>query len=246
VADQGYEGGRGNGPFIALGVLAAVVMIGTCAATLSRLERPVARSADATIIDAVPTAAVVTTTVPSTTVPATTAPATTAPATTVPATTVPATSVVPPTTAAPQPSVAITVSAPDTPSDPIDRVLAAYRDTIPDKWKAEVPVHYEVRAGSTSLSYPDGLEAISSFHATGSFVRLEFVIGHEFGHQIAFKFGSGAYNGAAPAGWPGPSDPEAWADCVGVAFTGRPSPIASHQCPEGAALTFTVEWLADH
>jgi len=240
VADQAYEGGRGTGPFIALGVLAVVVMICVSAAALSRLERPVARSADATITNAVPAAAVVATSVPSTTVaPATTVPAATVPAATVPATTVPPTTV-PPTT------VAVAVSAPDPPSDPIDRVLAAYRDTIPDKWKAEVPVHYEVSAGSTSLSYPDGLESISTFHATGSFARLEFVIAHEFGHEIAFKFGSGAYNGAAPTGWPGPDDPEAWADCVGVALTGRPSPIASHQCPDGLPLTFTIEWLADH
>jgi hypothetical protein len=236
VADQGSEGRSGRRPFIALGVLSAAVMIGGCAAAVLVLDRPVERSAAATITATVPAAAIVTSTVPSTTVPPTTAPPATAP----------------PTTGLPMPSVAqpanVAVAAPlpDPALDPLDRVLAAYHDTIPDKWKAEVPVHYEVRPGSTSLSFPDGLEAISSFHATGPLARLEFVVAHEFGHEIAFKFGSGAYNGAAPTGWPGPDDPEAWADCVGVAFTGRPSPIASHQCPDSASLAFTVEWLADH
>lgn len=132
------------------------------------------------------------------------------------------------------------------PHDPLARVMAAYQDTIPDHWKALVPVHYELRGDSTSLSFPDGLESISAFHANGAYARLQFVIGHEFGHEIAFRFGSGAYYGAAPEGWPGPADPEAWADCVGVAFTGRPSPIAAHQCTEGPALDFTVNWLATH
>jgi hypothetical protein len=203
---------------------------------MSMQHTPAARSAAATLTNAVPTAAIVTSTAPSTTVPLAT----------VPTTTGPTTSVVPMPTAPPHATVAMAVSAPDPPSDPLDRVLAAYHDIIPDKWKAEVPVHYELRPGSTSLSFPDGLEAISTFHATGPSARLDFVIAHEFGHQIAFKFGTGAYNGAAPTGWPGSDDPEAWADCVGVALTGKPSPIASHQCPDGASLTFTVEWLADH
>jgi hypothetical protein len=155
-----------------------------------------------------------------------------------PPSTVPPATALPPTTVPPAPAPAAT--------DPLDRVLAAYQDTIPDHWKSAVPVHYELRSGSTSLSYPDGLESISTFHADGPFARLQFVIGHEFGHEIAFRYGSGAYAGAAPDGWPGAADPEAWADCVGVVFTGRPSPVASHQCPEGAALDFTRAWLASH
>src|SRR5262249_58934653 len=112
---------------------------------------------------------------------------------------------VPPTTVAPAPDLpAVEPPAAAPPAtDPLDRVLAAYQDTIPDHWKNAVPVHYELRSGSTSLSYPDGLESISTFHADGPFARLQFVIGHEFGHEIAFRYGSGAYAGAAPDGWPG-------------------------------------------
>ena len=54
------------------------------------------------------------------------------------------------------------------------------------------------------------------------------MLAHEFGHLIAFRYGSQAYVGAPPEGWPAPTHrpEEAWADCVQRAFTGRAS--ASH------------------
>ena len=224
--------GRARAAAVAAGV-AALLLTSGCARA-SRAPAPPTVEAFATTrtsVVATPTTAAPTTTstLPTTTVPPATVPPAPAPA---PAAALPATDE-PPAPASPA-------------TDPLDRVLAAYHDTIPDHWKTAVPVHYELRSGATSLSYPDGLESISTFHANGPFARLQFVIGHEFGHEIAFRFGTGVYAGAAPDGWPGAADPEAWADCVGVVFTGRPSPVASHQCPEGAALDFTRDWLASH
>ena len=59
-------------------------------------------------------------------------------------------------------------------------------------------------------------------HATGDWARLGAVMGHEFGHHVAFRYGTQAELGAAPEGWPpsGATPVETWADCVSNTFTG--------------------------
>ena len=58
--------------------------------------------------------------------------------------------------------------------------------------------------------------------------RLVAIISHEFGHHIAFRYGTQSQLGAAPAGWPssGATPVERWADCVARSFTAYP--LGSH------------------
>jgi hypothetical protein len=72
------------------------------------------------------------------------------------------------------------------------------------------------------------------------------VVVHEFGHLLAWRFGTDAFNGAGPAGFPyaGRAPEEMWADCVAQALTGTSYPTAGlGGCP-GDALAFTGQWLA--
>ena len=76
--------------------------------------------------------------------------------------------------------------------------------------------------GPTSLSWTDGRLEVGTVHATGDWARLGAVMGHEFGHHVAFRYGTQAELGAAPEGWPpsGEMPVETWADCVSGSFTG--------------------------
>jgi hypothetical protein len=107
-------------------------------------------------------------------------------------------------------------------------------------------VRLEVVAGNVSWADPSGRISVSEAHATGPQHRLTAVLAHEFGHLIAFRYGSHEYNGAAPEGWPAYSSrpEEAWADCVATAFTGISEP--SHGLPPcgGESLSWTRSWLA--
>ena len=78
--------------------------------------------------------------------------------------------------------------------------------------------------------------------ANGSESLLRATVAHEFGHLIAFQFGSQAFNGAAPEGWPTYSNvpAEAWADCVSRAFTGINDP--SHGLPDWKAIRWPNSW----
>ena len=100
--------------------------------------------------------------------------------------------------------------------------------------------------GSTSRGWDDNRIEIASSHFAMSDPLLRNVIAHEFGHLIAFKFGSQSVFGAAPVGFPAYSSrpEEAWADCVGRALTGVDD--ASHGLPScvGVALSWTQAWLA--
>lgn len=186
--------------------------------------------------------------VPSTTTtvapPPTITPATTAP----PATTPPP----PPTTAPPAPAPAPT-APPSTPAppppaaaQPLERVQAAFTSTVPAVWRSAIPVRFEIVPGEMSWAYPDGRIAVSEAHARGTEPRLRTVVAHEFGHLIAFRFGSGAFNGAAPTGWPAYSarPEEAWADCVAAVFTGIQTPSHGLTACTGSSLTWTATFLA--
>jgi hypothetical protein len=146
---------------------------------------------------------------------------------------------------APEPAPApVRVDAP--PRDPMDRVEAMYQVAVPAEWRSAIPVHFQLIDGNTSYASHDGTIQISSVHANGSDSLLRATITHELGHIVAFWYGSQAFNGAAPEGWPSYSDApqEAWADCVSRALTDLDAP--SHDLPscEGDSLSWTAAWMA--
>jgi hypothetical protein len=130
--------------------------------------------------------------------------------------------------------------------DPIDRIQALFQSAVPAEWRAAIPVQFELIDGNTSYGSSDGTIRISSDHANGRESLLTATIAHEFGHLIAFRYGSQAFSGAAPEGWPSYSDApeEAWADCVSRALTGYDLP--SHGLPscDGDSLSWTADWVA--
>lgn len=180
----------------------------------------------------------------SPTVPTTIAPA---PVTTVapaPRTVVPA-----PTTTAPRPAVKAAPApapAPAPPTDPAVRVQATYEAVVPAAWRDAIAVNFKLIEGDTSWAAHDGTIQIGSVHYNGSDALLKATIAHEFGHLIAFRYGSQAFNGAAPEGWPAYSSrpEEAWADCVSRAFSGVNDP--SHGLPacSGDSLSWTASWVS--
>lgn len=150
----------------------------------------------------------------------------------------------PPTTVAPPPPAP--APPPPPPTAPGDRARAAFDAAVPAAWRAVIPVDIRMIGGTTSWSWPNGRIEVSSYHLTHGAGVLAVTLAHEFGHLIAFRFGSQAFHGAAPSGWPAYSGrpEEAWADCVARALTGIDDP--SHGLPScsGAALSWTATWLA--
>lgn len=142
---------------------------------------------------------------------------------------------------APAPAV-----APAPPVDPAARVEAAYESSVPAAWREAITVRFELIDGNTSWAAHDGTIQIGSAHVNGSEGLLRATIAHEFGHLVAFQFGSQAFNGAAPEGWPAYSahPEEAWADCASRVFSGVNDP--SHGLPDcaGGSLSWTADWLA--
>ena len=184
------------------------------------------------------------------------------PAPTAPAPTSTTTTPAPPPVAAPVPSAqsqdALPAPTPPVPAaaprprpvaaEPVaERLERAFAAAVPPRWRSSLPVTVGVVAGGTSWAHPDGRILISSRHAEGDLAHLVDVVAHEFGHQIAFRHGSGDYSGAGPAGWPAPArlPEEAWADCVQTAFTNRRNP--SHGLPpcDGPRLDWVRRWLTD-
>jgi hypothetical protein len=116
---------------------------------------------------------------------------------------------------------------------------------VPAAWRSAITVRFVVIDGSTSWADHDGSISIGR-QILGRTQLLRVTIAHEFGHLIAFRHGSQAFNGAAPTGWPSYSGvpEEAWADCVSRVFTGVDD--ASHGLPscDGGSLSWTAAWLA--
>lgn len=152
------------------------------------------------------------------------------------------------TTAAPPPAPPTTVApAPPPPPppavSPLEHLRAVFASTVPAAWRAAIPVEIVTIGGTTSWAEPSGVIKVSTYHQSHA---VATTLAHEFGHLIAFRFGSQAFNGAAPVGWPSYSGrpEEAWADCVAHAFTGLAEP--SHGLPAcpAASLSWTRAWLA--
>lgn len=147
--------------------------------------------------------------------------------------------------AAPAPEPAPTVEA--HPSDPLARAEQAMQESAPARWLSAIPHRISIIEGTTSYGSTDGTIYVSRFHASGDWDHLRSVLAHEFGHLIAYAYGSQAYLGAPPAGWPDPGygrPEEAWADCVEYAFTAIADPAYGMPVCSGSTLSWTQNWLA--
>ena len=154
------------------------------------------------------------------------------------------TTTAPPSTVAP-PSV-VNEPAPAAPSATPEYAMSLLGQVVPARWLAAVPVRFQVIPGQTSWSSWGGLIEIGEWHLMSSVARAKNVLTHEWGHEVAWLYGTDDYNGAPPAGFPyrGPNTEEQWADCVAEALTGTSYPTGGlGRCP-GDALTFTAAFFA--
>jgi hypothetical protein len=195
-------------------------------------------------IDGAATEAALPVMAPETTVAPTTVPAPTTTAAPTPPAPAPA-APTPPPPPRPAPAPAPPPPPPPPPPDPAARVQAAFESSVPAGWRAAIAVRFELIEGNTSWAAHDGTISIGTGHANGTESLLRATVAHEFGHLIAFRYGSQAFNGAAPEGWPAYSSrpEEAWADCVSRAFSGVNDP--SHGLPacQGDSLSWTAGWV---
>ena len=199
------------------------------------IDRTLARPVPAAIAPPAPASTTSTTAPPPAPAPPVTA-APAAPARSAPAAR-PAAPVSAPAPAAPAPAAAPTRS-------PQQSVQAAFESSVPAAWRNTIAVTLQIIPGTTSWGHSSGrIEIAESVVPRLDVLRV--TIAHEFGHLIAYRYGSQAFTGAAPAGWPAYSNSpaEAWADCVSQVFTGIADP--SHGLPacSGPSLSWTATWL---
>ncbi|MEN3272846.1 MAG: hypothetical protein V7636_1607 [Actinomycetota bacterium] len=135
--------------------------------------------------------------------------------------------------------------APPPTTDLVQRANDALTSVIPAQWLADVHPWLVLIEGSTSWSSTTGRIRVARFHAAGPYERLRAIMAHEWGHQAAFTYGTHAYLGAPPEGWPhaGNGEAEVWADCVAQTLTGTNPSGHVGEC-DSAALQFTRDWLA--
>jgi hypothetical protein len=127
------------------------------------------------------------------------------------------------------------------------RANSALQSVVPSAWRNAIPSARATRliSGKSSTSaYRAGIW-VSRLHAAESMPQLRNTMAHEFGHHIAFFYGSQVVYGAAPKGFPqGVTSVETWADCVGMAFSGvdaHGTNVKKH-CSK-AGLRWTEAWL---
>ena len=161
------------------------------------------------------------------------------------------------TTAAPPPSPSSEFAsgsestlAGDGPGDPGTsdlqaRAQAAFDGAVPTNWRQAVPVRIAIVEGSTTMSWTDGGLDVGSAHASGEWARLGAIMAHEFGHHVAFRYGTQVELGAAPEGWPpsGEIPVERWADCVSNTFTAYGLGSHGQETCTGSSQTWTDDWL---
>jgi hypothetical protein len=127
------------------------------------------------------------------------------------------------------------------------RANSALQSAVPAVWRNAIPSARATRliSGKSSTSaYRQGIW-VSRFHAAQSKTLLRHTMAHEFGHHIAFYYGSQATYGAAPKGFPqGVTSVETWADCVATALTGVDKQGTNVRKPcSRKGLRWTKAWL---
>jgi hypothetical protein len=127
------------------------------------------------------------------------------------------------------------------------RANSALQSVVPAAWRNAIPSARATKliSGNSSTSaYRAGIW-VSRLHAAESKPQLRNTMAHEFGHHIAFFYGSQVVYGAAPKGFPqGVTSVETWADCVGMALSGvdtHGTNVKKH-CSK-AGLRWTKAWL---
>lgn len=127
-----------------------------------------------------------------------------------------------------------------------EQIDAAFAAAVPARWRSLITVELVPVGGSTSLAYPGGRIDVAEYHRTRGETLLRSVIAHEFGHLIAFRYGSQEFNGAAPVGWhyEGRSPEEMWADCVSLSFTGNVDRSYNLPACAGETLSWTQNYLS--
>ena len=127
------------------------------------------------------------------------------------------------------------------------RLDVAYISALPAAWRSAVPIaSLGLTDGVSSLSWPSGVTVVARIHATGRFTRLQSVLAREWAHHLAFAYGTRAYSGARPAGFPQRTraGQETWADCVSWAAVGRQYRYDNVPPCSAGALRWTRQWLA--
>jgi hypothetical protein len=127
----------------------------------------------------------------------------------------------------------------------LQRSREALASAIPPRWLSVVDPRLELIGGATSWSSTDGTIRVSRYHAQGPYERLRAVLAHEWGHQVAYRYGTRAYLGAPPDGWPyqGPRPAEAWGDCVAQTLTGINPSRHPGECTQ-ESLQYIRDFLA--
>jgi hypothetical protein len=149
---------------------------------------------------------------------------------------------------APEPPAARAASTAATAAPPVDGpgyALDLLRQVVPAPWLAALPVRVAVIGGQTSWSSWSGLIQVSSWHLFHAVDRAQNTLAHEWGHQVAWHYGTDEYEGSPPAGFPygGRTPEEQWADCVAQVLTGTVYPSSGLGACPGAALSFTRAFL---
>jgi len=127
------------------------------------------------------------------------------------------------------------------------RANSALQSVVPAAWRNAIPGARATRliSGKSSTSaYRNGIW-VARFHAAQPTPLLRHTMAHEFGHHIAFYYGSQVIYGAAPRGFPqGVTSVETWADCVAAALSGvdkHGTNVRKHCSRTG--LRWTKAWL---
>lgn len=129
---------------------------------------------------------------------------------------------------------------------PTDRANVAIIIHVPARLRQAIPERVVSTGGNTSYSSSDGTITVGAGQMDDTWDHARFIAVHEFGHQVAFKFGTLSYLGAPPAGFPytGRHPEEVFADCFATALTGVVWPTYGIYpvCP-AASVNWTRNWV---
>ncbi|HET7489789.1 MAG TPA: hypothetical protein VFJ85_17815 [Acidimicrobiales bacterium] len=124
------------------------------------------------------------------------------------------------------------------------RARSILQSRVPADWLAAVPVRIALVPGNTSLAQR-GLLLMGTRSLAGR--NALFLTVHEWGHEVAYLYGTQASAGAPPAGFPyaGPRPEETFADCVANALTGaRLATDGTYAFCSAGLAAWVAGWLA--